>query len=421
MAKNRASLKMPEEKKEKIIKLLQEGKMTKREIANKLKINSGYVYRLAAESNVGVAKAQAKKNMQQVQEQNQSTAEKIVESALELETTPVTKVKINMGKFTEEERVQIALECEAHELSYTDIAKKWGCAQSTISRIAKELGVPSPVKDVEQKEETKEEAVEVEEVKAEETKKVEPSNKITLLDEKDVEPIFKGSHVVCGLIAERHDMPCEEFIFEESLEPSMMHDYQYQYDICKSYIDRKISFSNDDVASADIICYMTGCQSVLGALVKSCFDSQVNLTLMHYDIDIKDYHPQVIFSHFKDENVVRKESYLTPFLEQYNNAFFYKCVENDIKNLKTFYIINKVNIGSHTTYDRYTKGAIQVAYICKCDGDAWQLYPKLAKEIMNEKNHNFCLYLMPVDQSDNQWSFGTSLAKSYNFKSEPRR
>jgi hypothetical protein len=221
-------------------------------------------------------------------------------------------------------------------------------------------------------------------------------------------------------------MPCEKFIFQESLQPSQMHDYEWQYNVCRDFIRNNITFEESRVnkivvASADLVVYMTGFQSALGALVKACFESNVNLTLMHYDTDVHDYHSQVIFSHFSDYNSLHRASYLVPFLEQYNEAYFYKCKEEDIVDLETFYIINMVNIGQNNVYDRTTKKeAIQEVYVCASDGDAWELYPKHAKNIMANTESNLCLYMIPVTQDGDSWSYNNAYAKTYNFKTEAK-
>ena len=402
MAKKRAALKLPEEKKNKCLEMLMEGKYTKREIANKLKINSGYVYRLASEANIGQLKNETGEDVINVEESIDTMSEYVEES----EITETEKVGNVRGKLTQEDRIKIAIECEESKLTRKEIGKKYGVSGTTVSNIAKEMGIP-PAKQ----------------------NKPDPNDStIEPINTSDITEVFKGAHVVCGLIAERHDIPVSEFIFDEALPPEKMHQYDWQYKTCVDFIDSHITFSKtnykinaeeSESASADLVVYMTGCQSAFGALIKACLDKHVNLTCMHYDTDIKDYHSQVIISHFRDENQTHSESYLASFLEQYSKAFFYKCSESDLINLDTIYIINKVNIGTNTTYDKYTKkGAIQQVYLCKNDGDAWELYPKLAKEILLNTNENLCLYLIPVDQDENGWQYNTAYAKTYNFKSE---
>lgn len=435
MAKRRASSKMSDGKKEQCRAMLIEGKFTKREIANILRIDSGYVYRMYDEENIGHIRAElAEKEKEKLNKEQElpksvklkkqfdkETPTEIKEAMImvEEETKEKTEGKKEVDnvistreKLTQEDKINIALACEKGDMLRKDIAAQYNVSPATVSVIAKDMGVP-PAQHYG--------------FKKVNTTSSEKST-ISPVDTTYIVEIFKGSHVTCGLIAERHDIPCTDFIFEEALPSNMMHQYDYQYNKCMEFIKEHITFSKSNyklnsedtiVASADIICYMTGCQSVLGALVKACFESRVNLTLMHYDTDIRDYHSQVIFSHFRDENNLHEISYLEEFLNQYNKAYFYKCTESDIKGSDGFYIVNRVNIGTNTTYDKYTKkGAVQNVYVCKNDGDAWELYPKLAKEIIQDKSENICLYMIPIEQSENEWKYGTAFAKTYNFKSE---
>lgn len=427
MAKRRASLKMSEEKKERCLAMLRHGKLSKREIANKLKINAGYVYKMAYEENVGqwknetekVEEIEGEKELEkpvvniknavdvfgETQESNDNLDIKEEDNSM---TTASTRRKVS-----DDIKLQVAEDLEIGMLG-KEVAQKYGISQSTVSKISKELEVNRP------------KIVRPMRINASNPNKEEST--IVPLSNTDTVEIFKGSHILCGLIAERHDIPCEEFIFNEAIPSNMMHNYDYQYKQCMEFIKNHVTFSKSTYklnseetifASADIICYMTGCQSVLGALVKACFESHVNLTLMHYDTDIREYHPQVIFSHFRDENALHKISYLDKFLEQYKKGFLYKCTENDLRSLNEFYIIDRVHIGTNTTYDKYTKkGATKYVYICKSDADAWELYPKLAKEIISDKSENICLYMIHITQEEDKWIYGYAFAKTYNFKTE---
>ena len=435
MAKRRASLKMPEEKKERCLAMLRQGKLSKREIANKLKINAGYVYKMAYEENVGqwkneidkVEELEGEKEMEKPEMKNLQNAVDVFGESPE-ENKDVENLDTNneedenMATATTRRRVsddiklQVAEDLESGMLG-KEAAQKYGISQSTVSKISKELDVNRPkiVRPMRINS------------KINNSGKEEASTIVPLTNADTVE-IFKGAHVICGLIAERHDIPCEEFIFSEAIPSNMMHNYDYQYKQCMEFIKNHITFSKSTyklnseetiLASADIICYMTGCQSVLGALVKACFESRVNLTLMHYDTDIREYHPQVIFSHFRDENALHTISYLDKFLDQYKKGFMYKCTENELRALDEFYVIDRVHIGTNTTYDKFTKkGATKYAYICKSDADAWELYPKLAKEIIADKSENMCLYMIHITQEEDKWTYGYAFAKTYNFKTE---
>lgn len=119
----------------------------------------------------------------------------------------------------------------------------------------------------------------------------------------------KNNSVVVGMIKGRHELPVEDYIFNEAIED--VHAYEsIRKNICK-FVESKIHVKkNMGVAmnSADysdylvfkgeksLIVYVTGLTAVTAELIGVCARNGVSLTLMNYDASTGEYKPQVIFA-----------------------------------------------------------------------------------------------------------------------------
>ena len=87
--------------------------------------------------------------------------------------------------------------------------------------------------------------------------------------------------LIVGLIAGRHELPVEGYIFEQDI--TNVFDFEYiQKTVCK----KLGGFSNVTV-------YVTGLTLVTVEVIKFCVSRDINLTLMHFNRELGTYVPQV--------------------------------------------------------------------------------------------------------------------------------
>jgi hypothetical protein len=108
---------------------------------------------------------------------------------------------------------------------------------------------------------------------------------------------MKMENLKVGLIRGRHEMPVEEYIFEEDIKD--MFDYDEIRNHITDFILNEVGvdyeadgliYSNSGQKSLTV--YVTGLTSVSCELVDLCNKYGVLLTLMHYDRDTGTYHAQ---------------------------------------------------------------------------------------------------------------------------------
>lgn len=115
-----------------------------------------------------------------------------------------------------------------------------------------------------------------------------------------------------GLIAGRHALPVDEYIFNEEL--SFPLDYEKIDETVMSFITEKVGVGitrgigiDREPDYGELVCdlirtgckklvvYVTGLTPCTASLIKVCACNGVSLTLMHFDPTTKKYSPQVIF------------------------------------------------------------------------------------------------------------------------------
>ena len=101
-------------------------------------------------------------------------------------------------------------------------------------------------------------------------------------------PVSK--YVTCGMVAERHDMPVKEYIFE-NIDYKTMFDYNQQLKIARQRIVEIVQ--NEDGTRADgLFVYVTGLTCALSTIIRTCQELKLNLTLLHYNKSDGKYHYQ---------------------------------------------------------------------------------------------------------------------------------
>ena len=117
-------------------------------------------------------------------------------------------------------------------------------------------------------------------------------------------PLIKKTLCV-GLIPGRHDLPVEDYIFPESVDPT---DLDGLNRLASTWIEahcvpsQKVGLGlnqadwHTDVlvwgSDVELVLYVTGLTAATTAVVRACALNGISLTLMHYDRESGDYLPQ---------------------------------------------------------------------------------------------------------------------------------
>ena len=115
--------------------------------------------------------------------------------------------------------------------------------------------------------------------------------------------------IIVGTVADRHDMPVEDYVFKKQItDPN---DYKYLEDVSFRYLREKVrpyGTMNPEVkpiscidpsnmlwleSDIELEIYTTGLSQALIAIINSARRLHIhNITICHYDTDIKDYKKQ---------------------------------------------------------------------------------------------------------------------------------
>ena len=110
-----------------------------------------------------------------------------------------------------------------------------------------------------------------------------------------------------GLIKGRHEMPVDNYIFDEinnvldfdGMNKQIVNFINDNINVYAAYGCgiNQIGYEDVEVLTSNtkLIVYVTGLTSVTAELIKVCALKGISLTLMHYNRDTNDYLPQVIF------------------------------------------------------------------------------------------------------------------------------
>lgn len=189
-----------------------------------------------------------------------------------------------------------------------------------------------------------------------------------------------------GLVADRHNMPINDFIFKEALSKELMFNYDKIEEICRDYIKDMIDFDNGK-ALQSLIVYVTGIQCASSSLIKVTNEMKVNLTFRHYDTDTKTYHTQIIWDKFNN-GLLPEE--LGELLLNCRNSYTYKCnIEELLKNGSLAKL-------TEVHYDNNSNFEYQDMYLISDTTMAFELANKKVDEA-NKKNEKVSIYIKGFD------------------------
>lgn len=218
---------------------------------------------------------------------------------------------------------------------------------------------------------------------------------------------FSNENIVqCGLVADRHDMKIDKFIFEEALSEELMFDYDEQERICKEFIANNIKFENG-VAKQKLVIYTTGMQCALGSISKVTEQMKVDLTLKHYNSRLKKYSAQII----RDTMSLPSSHYYFDDLAKSKPLFFYNCNVEDFSSNEQFYMLTL------SVYEKEDNCICKNSMlIClKSYEDIWTIYPGLVQNI-NKSGNNLAIFVASCNLDNGIFNWNDNITKGYNFK-----
>ena len=289
-----------------------------------------------------------------------------------------------MKKIDDNVRDLVVKELNVGNLTYKQITKKHNISMATVYRIKKQIkdGV----------------------VKKEKSSKVK-ENKTTVIKTKS-----KREQIKVGLIADRHKMPVNDYIFNNEVYD--MFNYTFIDSTVSEFILNKIGISvdsetNEHIADKDLVVYITGLTSATASVIKMCSIYKVNLTLMHYNIQTGSYERQVIFKDFGKSAL----EVLFPFVN--GNIILEDCTFEEFNKLDSFYLIKQI-IKSQD--DNIKDVSVE---IYKDLGNVWKRYAGILKEVSNCSSL-ISLFIEEgcIRKGANVYQKSNTIIRSYNYESK---
>lgn len=214
-------------------------------------------------------------------------------------------------------------------------------------------------------------------------------------------------NIEVGLVEDRHNMPVDKFIFD-SIDSDLMFNYQRMENIINDFIDKNITFDENGYSNELLTIYLTGLQCALSSAFKVCHNRHVNLRVMHYNTDTHKYASQDVINY---GNRVIKRSPFEPLINSKESIYLYKCTEEEILELESFYSITKV------LYLDNTRNIDKEELIFVKDFDSiWEIYPELVKEIRKDRTKGKAIFTASVTFNDGDIEWIEAISKSFNFK-----
>lgn len=368
-----------------IIEDLSIGTLSKKEIANKYRLDIAIVFKIsncyAAEiiqNSKQIIKAEAA-----IEENNIIVEKEVKEEKTEEETITKENKKSIQGKrdkLDDSTILKIVDMCEAN-IPKLAIAEQLGISVSSVYKYAEEFNLTNP-KTIKTK-----------------AKKNTSSKKVEKVQEKEVttpkvKVFSKKETMVVGLVKDRHEMPVNEYIFNR-IDDDIMFDYHRLDAIVSNFIKNKLRDSKD------LIVYVTGLTCCTASVIKMCYHHKINLTLMHHNISNGKYFPQIIWDEFSD-NIISK------IFPEAKEVYLHECEpENILEN--EFYSIKVIKFVSCDTKEITNDIFLDQKKV-------WIRYGELLSEIMVDKSTKAAIYLDKCKIENNYIKFIDKMNAMYNFE-----
>lgn len=193
--------------------------------------------------------------------------------------------------------------------------------------------------------------------------------------DEDIKRVNVDTHVYCTFFADRHDFPdyvTKSIYNTKGLDSFKMFDMDFLYKKSVEFIESNITFDKDGNAERDIVIFMSGLQSVTGAIVRACIEHHVNLTFMHYNKETDEWYKQEVINSNKSSSTLLSKFVdciaSIPEYSKYKYDDLFICGNVDLS--ETFYIV-KISYCDDCDNVYNSQG-----YICS---DGWIRFAKFAE------------------------------------------
>lgn len=227
----------------------------------------------------------------------------------------------------------------------------------------------------------------------------------------------KNTIIEVGLIANRHDMPVDQYIFQGILSNEEIANFAWQEFSISTWLDDILAEKGYEGKSVTLKVYVTGLQAVLASLMKVVSDRCVGLVLMHYYPDKNIYLPQVVFGSGEEESI---PSELYKATEESDEVFLYnttmeKILDNESNYQVVFNKYTKDSIESIKANNTSSQPFYSASYLVDNLEDAFEIFTKISIEkILPDKSFRGGLFIRDLKFQSNTNSYmGRTLMMTY--------
>ena len=213
-----------------------------------------------------------------------------------------------------------------------------------------------------------------------------------------------------GLIDDRHDMPVDDYIFN-NVPNDKLFDYEW-------YDQTAYEWLSEHVSSGDsIIVYCTGLTAAVTSVQKQCERLNIPLTFAHFNNDNRDYCYQKITG--VDTIVDSEDGTETVFKPNFARIYkdveyvnLVECTLESIEKNKKFYGIQCQEF----TGARERIGVLSTSLV-DCFDMIWKVYPMYIKQAFMNSQKNLGVYVSEYNiREDGYIEIARTISKSYNYK-----
>lgn len=231
------------------------------------------------------------------------------------------------------------------------------------------------------------------------------------LSNKDFSKVNIEKHIYCSMFTDRHAIPAfvNKSIFEtDGLAPAQIFDFEFINRSVADFIIHNINFDSNGLPDADIVCYVSGLQSVFGALCSVCARLHINLKIYHYNKGTGLFSCQTIFDQFPNAN--SNALSLGNLNTEFDEYYFYKIDNNNLTDLDNLCVIKRLVFNDDQQIIK------KIGIITK-DENCWELFGIVAQNQLDLKSNAkmFCS-LYKTYNKGSEIVFSATCATSSNFK-----
>ena len=221
--------------------------------------------------------------------------------------------------------------------------------------------------------------------------------------------LYSINYIKCGLIKNRHQMPVDLYIFNNTLLNNQILDYDYLDDTINKFIDEYIKFDNNGNALSALKIYTTGLQSALTSVIKICSERKIGLDVLHYDPEKNTYTVQKVFESYNLEDIIHLKGHS-------DMIYLFECSDKHLKNTDEIYeckfIVYKRGTSRSGAPSLYKESTISDKF-----NKILKFYYSMSKDLLN-KNYDKILilrkYISKNDRENIKFTYDDQIIYSTN-------